>query len=104
MQEFDGDTIVLGEKQKRGSFVFISAEKQYTGLFDFEDTSDVKIYKLNGAYVFITQKSAYIYYKGAKEIVKILDGVDIIRMVDAKIFFNKDGRTYVVDLLRKVVK
>jgi len=35
--------------------------------------------------------------------VKILDGIDIIRMVDAKIFFNKEGKSYMVDLLRRVL-
>jgi len=104
VKEFDDDTILLWEKQGRAQFVFISSEKIYSGLFDFEDINDITVHKLNGAYVFITKKSAYIYYKGAKEIVKILDQADVAWMVDAKIFFNKEWKSYVVDLLRKVSK
>lgn len=103
-REFDGETILLGEKQGHGRFRIINTEKQYDGVFDFEHTADVQVRKLSGAYIFTTPKAAYIYYKGAKEIVKILDGVDIIRVVDAKIFFNKEGKSFVVDLLRKEVK
>ena len=104
VQEFDGETILLGEKGGKGKFLVIDMEKQYPGIFDFEHAADVKVHKISGIYVFTTPKAAYIYYKGAKEIVKILDGVDIVRMVDAKIFFNKEGKSYMVDLLRKVVK
>ncbi|MDD5377504.1 MAG: hypothetical protein PHH16_05345 [Candidatus Gracilibacteria bacterium] len=101
-QEIGGETMLLGEKEGKGKFRIIDSEKQYSGTFDFAHTTDVKVSKVSGAYVFTTPKAAYIYYKGAKEIIKILDGVDIVRMVDAKIFFNKDGKSYVVDLLRKI--
>lgn len=104
VQEFSGETILLGEKGGQGKFRIIDAEKQYSGVFDFEHTLNVKTHKVNGAYVFTTPKAAYLYYKGAKEIMKILDGVDIIRMVEAKIFFNKDGGSYMLDLLRKEVQ
>lgn len=103
-REFDGETILLGSKQGHGMFRIIDAEKQYSGAFDFENTKDVRIYKVSGAYLFTTPKTAYIYYKGAKEIMKVLDGVDIIRTVDSKIFFNKEGKSYMVDLLRKEEK
>lgn len=102
VREFDGETILFGEKGGKGKFLVIDTEKQYPGIFDFEHTADVKVRKISGVYIFTTPKAAYVYYKGAKEIVKILDGVDIIRMVDAKIFFNKEGKSFVVDLLRKV--
>ncbi len=59
---------------------------------------------MSGIYIFTTPKAAYIYYKGAKEIVKILDNVDIIATVDSEIFFNKDGKSYMLDLLRKEAK
>lgn len=88
--QFDSETIILGEKSGRGRFQIIDTEKQFSGVFDFDHTADVKVYKLSGAYIFTTPRAAYIYYKGAKEIVKILDNVDIIQMVDSKIFFNKD--------------
>lgn len=104
VQEFDDETILLGEKQGHGAFRVIDAEKQYPGVFDFEHTADIKVAKLSGAYIFTTPRSAYVYYKGAKEIMKILDGVDVIRVVDSKIFFNKGGKSYVVDLLRKEEK
>ena len=100
-QELNGETILLGEKQKQGKFLILDTEKEYSGIFDFERTEDVRVSKISGAYIFTTSTAAYIYYKGAKEIVKILDGVNIIRMVDAKIFFTKEGKNYVVDLLRK---
>ncbi|MDD5198151.1 MAG: hypothetical protein PHN60_04825 [Candidatus Gracilibacteria bacterium] len=101
VREFDGETIFLGEKEGKGRFRIIDSEKQYAGVFDFEHAGDVRLYKISGAYIFTTPKAAYIYHKGAKEIVKILDGVDIVCMVDAKIFFNKEGKSFVVDLLRK---
>ena len=59
---------------------------------------------MSGIYIFTTPKAAYIYYKGAKEIVKILDNVDIVTTLDSKIFFNKDGKSYMLDLLRKATK
>jgi hypothetical protein len=101
VQEFNDETILLGEKQGHAKFRVIDMEKQYSGVFDMDNATDIKVYKINGIYVFITPKSAYIYYKGAKEIVKILDGVNIMRMVDAKIYFIQEGKNYVVDLLRK---
>lgn len=104
VREFDNEAMLLGEKDGKGRFRIIDMEKEYSGVFDFEHTQDVQVYKISGTYVFTTPKAAYIYYKGAKEIIKILDGVDIIRMVDAKIFFNKEGKSFVVDLLRKEVK
>lgn len=104
VREFDNETILLGEKEGKGRFRIIDTEKEYSGTFDFEHTLDVKVSKISGAYIFTTPKAAYIYYKGAKEIMRILDGVDIIRVVDAKIFFNKEGKSYAIDLLRKVVK
>ena len=64
----------------------------------------MKVSKISGIYVFTTPNAAYIYYKGAKEIVKVLENVDIITTVDSKIFFNKDGKSNVLDLLRKAVK
>jgi len=104
VREFDNEAVLLGEKQGKGVFRVIDSEKEYSGTFDFVHTADVKVTKVSGAYIFTTPKAAYIYYKGAKEIAKILDEVDIIRMVDAKIFFNKEGESYMVDLLRKEVK
>jgi len=62
-QEFDDETILLGEKGGKAVFRIINTEKQYSGTFDFEHTSDVKVYKLNGVYIFTTLKSAYVYYK-----------------------------------------
>ncbi len=59
--------------------------------------------KLNGAYIFTTPEAAYIYYKGAKDIVKILDNVKIVRMVNSTILFNKEGKSYKVDLLRRAL-
>jgi hypothetical protein len=100
-REFGDETILLGEKEGKGRFRIIDAEKQYSGAFDFEHTNDVKISKINGIYVFTTPKSAYIYYKGAEEIVKILNDIKIISFVDGKIFFSKEGKSYMVDLLRK---
>lgn len=100
-REIDNETILLGSKQGHGVFRVIDTEKQYSGVFDFENTKDIRIDKVSGAYLFTTPKAAYVYYKGAKEIMKILDGVDIVRVVDSKIFFNKEGKSYVVDLLRK---
>ncbi|EKD44460.1 MAG: hypothetical protein ACD_71C00128G0003 [uncultured bacterium (gcode 4)] len=102
--EFDGETILFGEKQGKGIFRIVDSEKEYSKTLDLEHTTDVKVYKISGAYIFVTQKTAYVYYKGATEILKILDDVDVIRMVDAKIFFNKEGKSYLVDLLRKEVK
>lgn len=102
--EFDGETILLGEKEGKGIFRIVDSEKEYSKTIDLEHTTDVKVYKISGAYLFITPKTAYIYYKGATEILKVLDGVDVIRMVDAKIFFNKEGKSFVVDLLRKETK
>ncbi len=101
VRELEGETIILGEKDKKGKFLVLDTEKRYSGIFDFEHTNDVKVYKVSGIYIFTTQRAAYIYYKGAKEIVKILDNVDIVATVDSKIFFNKEGKSYVVDLLRK---
>lgn len=103
-KEFDGETVLFGEKNGKGRFLIIDSEKQYSGIFDPGIIEDMQVHKISGVYVFTTPKAAYVYYKGAKEIVKILDGVDIVRMVDAKIFFNKDGKSYVLDLLRKEVK
>jgi hypothetical protein len=103
VQQFDSEAILLGEKAGHGMFRIIEAEKQYSGIFDFDRANNVRVFKLNGAYIFINPKSAYIYYKGAKEIVKILDSVDIIKMIDSKIFFNKNGKSYTIDLLRKAI-
>jgi len=36
--------------------------------------------------------------------VKILNNVSGIAFIDGKIFFDKEGQNYVVDLLRKEVK
>lgn len=100
-REFNNETILIGEKEKKGMFSLISEEREYLWIFDFEQTKDVKISKINSAYVFTTSTAVYIYYKGAREIVKILDGVKILRIFDAQIFFNKEGKSYVLDLLRK---
>lgn len=103
-QEFDGEAVILGKNLGKVQFQILDGEKKHVGVFDFTDTKNVNIYKVNGAYVFTTPKAAYISYKGAKEIIKILDDVDVIRMMDAKIFFNKDGKSSVIDLLRKETK
>ncbi len=100
-QEFDGETVLIGEQSKKAMFQIIDTEKQYMGAFDFSGTKDVSVYKINGTYLFATPHAAYIYYKGAKDIMRILDGVDIIKILDAKIFFKKDGNNYVIDVLRK---
>lgn len=103
-RELDGETILLGEGSGMGKFRIIDREKQYAGTFDFRDTATVQVHKLGDVYVFLTPNAAYVYHKGSKEIVKILENVDILRMVDAKILFNKDGESYMVDLFRNPAK
>lgn len=75
--------------------------KRYFGEFDTEDVSKMKVQKLNGAYIFYTDHEVYIYYKGAKEITKILSHADNVILVDSQIFFNREGKSYLIDLLRK---
>lgn len=103
-REFDGETVLLGTRQGHGAFRIYDTERQYAGAFDFENTKDVMIYKVGGTYLFTTPKSAYVYYKGAERIIKILDGFDIVGVIDSKIFFYKEGKSYMLDLLRKEEK
>lgn len=90
VRELEGETLLFGEKEGKGVFRIIDSEKQYAGVFDFQEAKDIKVYKVSGTYVFTTSKGAYIYYKGAKEIIKVLEDVNVIGTVDGKVFFNKD--------------
>ncbi len=103
-QEVDNDAIIFGEKDGQWKFRIIDNERQYDGIFDFKQTKDVRVQKINGAYIFSTPTAVYIYYKGAREIAKILEDVTVLKIVGTKIYFNDDGKSYFIDLLRKETK
>jgi|GEM_PF-4205092 len=99
-REFGSESIVIGKKNEKNTFILFDGEKRFFGEFNTPNIEDIRIEKLNGVYVFITKNNVYVYYKGSQEIFNILEA-PIIGSVDSLIFFKKDGKVSVLDLLRK---
>lgn len=74
--------------------------KRFSGEFGLTKPEDVRVEKINGVYVFITKNNTYVYYKGSKEIFNILS-LPIVGSIDSLVFFKKEGKVSVVDILRK---
>ncbi len=81
-------------------FVVFDGEKRFFGEFGTINLENIRIEKLNGVYVFITKNSVYIYYKGSREIFNVVEA-PIVGFADSLVFFKKDGKVSVLDLLRK---
>lgn len=81
-------------------FTLIEGDKQWSGVFDTSDMTDMQVEKVGGVYIFFSKQGAYIYYRGAQDMFKILKD-PVIAIIDSIIYFTRDGKTYSIDLLRK---
>ncbi|MDP2104238.1 MAG: hypothetical protein Q8K26_04940, partial [Candidatus Gracilibacteria bacterium] len=99
-REFGSESIVVGVKGGKNMFVVFDGEKRFFGEFGTINLENIRIEKLNGVYVFITKNSVYIYYKGSREIFNVIEA-PIVGFADSLVFFKKDGKVSVLDLLRK---
>lgn len=81
-------------------FVVFDGEKRFFGEFGTAKLENLQVEKINGVYIFITSENAYAYYKGATQIFNILSA-PVVGFTDSLIFFKKDGKVSVLDVLRK---
>ncbi|MBP8016775.1 hypothetical protein KAZ01_02095, partial [Candidatus Gracilibacteria bacterium] len=73
-KEFGQEVILLGYKNKKQVFILINGNRIYKGVFnDNTDIKNIEIYKINGTYIFKTNNYLYMYYKGGKNILKMID-------------------------------
>lgn len=98
--EVGSDTVLLGRKDGQNRAIVFEREKHFIFELPNESLSDIKINAWNGVYVITSKKSAYIYYKGARNIFQVLSSVDILYARDSIVFFRKDGYRYMLDLGR----
>lgn len=94
---FQDEDILIWYKWNKKVFVYLDSTRTYFWYIDDLNIDDLKVYKINWIYFFKTNKEILIYYKWWTSIIKILTW-DILDIIDNKIYFNKDGNTYVVNL------
>lgn len=96
---FPDETLVFGHKvDGTTTFSLFDARGNVFSLdkpiFNF---SQVSVTKHSGAYVINTGKQVFLYYKGGTDITTIAEG-DILGVFDRVILYNKDGKTYRMEL------
>ncbi|MDD2487435.1 MAG: hypothetical protein PHS92_03630 [Candidatus Gracilibacteria bacterium] len=98
-QNFQDDMFLVGyDKDKRIIFVLSDGKRRYTGYLDNTDINNLEITKNNGIYFFKTKNSLEMYYKGGKNIIKIIEG-EILGIFDNKAFFKMNGKNYYMQIL-----
>lgn len=100
VREFGSESIVVGEKNGKHIFILFDGTKRFFGEFGAIQPEGLRIEKINGVYIFVTKNNVYAYYKGSREIFNILSS-PIVGFVDSLVFFKKDGKVSVLDVLRK---
>jgi hypothetical protein len=58
----------------------------------------VRIEAFHGAYLVSEGKNLYLYYRGAKELVRLIEG-KVLGFFENRILFEKDSVTYVLELV-----
>lgn len=99
-REFGSESVVIGMKGGKNMFVVFDGDKRFFGEFGTMKLENLQVEKINGVYIFITSGNIYVYYKGATQIFNILSA-PIVGFTDSLVFFKKDGKVSVLDILKK---
>lgn len=99
IHEFGTESIALGYAGEDAAFVLIDERaNKYPAIIGKARLSDVRIEPFHGAYLISDGKSLFLYYKGSKELTRLVEGRVLGFFADSAIF-EKDGVTYRLDMV-----
>ncbi len=70
---------------------------RYPAIIGKVRTSDVRIEPFHGAYLVSEGKNLYLYYRGSKELTRLVEG-RVLGFFENRVLFEKDSVTYVLEL------
>lgn len=99
VHDFGNESVILGYSGEDAAFVLVDERaNRYPAIIGNVRLSDVRIESYHGAYLVSDGKALYLYYKGSKELTKLIDGKVLGFFADS-VIFEKEGATYKLDMV-----
>ncbi|MDD2515741.1 MAG: hypothetical protein PHF46_01550 [Candidatus Gracilibacteria bacterium] len=99
VKEFSQDeNLIFGIYENKKIMILTDYHQEYRFSLP-EDFSfdELEIYKFNGYYVLKNKLGLFVYYRGGKDIIKIIEG-NILMIDNGIIVFNKENKIYYLNL------
>lgn len=75
VHEFGNESIILGYSGQDAAFVLVDERaNKYPAIVGKSRLSDIRIEPYHGAYLISDGKSLYLYYKGSRELTRLIEG------------------------------